>query len=186
MYYSLTFIVNGVQKNTWDDWQMIPNTPPMIPPPEPNLDLVDIPGRSHGPLDMTGAAFNKVTFKRVTGTWSFYKEAEDGDTRRLFYDYIQNFFNAKVGKVILQDEDPLHYYAGRFKVSIPTTNKGPMTFQISYDLIPARWNVSDNKSDPTYGSEDVTIYDDESGQHHTTDVRVEWDEAEQEVRVIYT
>ena len=48
MYYSLTFTVNGVEKNTWSDWNMIPSTPPMIPAPEPNTNYVDIPGRSGG------------------------------------------------------------------------------------------------------------------------------------------
>ena len=45
MYYSLTFIIGGIKKNTWADWRLIPDTPPSIPPPEPNLNYVDIPTR---------------------------------------------------------------------------------------------------------------------------------------------
>lgn len=152
MYYSVTFIVNGVTRNTWDDWGMIPNTPPMIPAPEPETNYVEIPGRTLGPLDMTGVAFGHVTYKRMTGTWTFLKDPVNGQTRKQLYETLIAFFNGKAGKVILKDEDPAHYYQGRFRVNVPTTSRGPMAFQIAYDLVPARWNVSNDTRDSTYGT----------------------------------
>ena len=185
MYYSVTFIVDGVEKNTWDDWKMIPNTPPMISPPEPNLDMVEIPGRSRGPLDMSGVAFGKMTYKRMTGSWTFYKEPLTLDTRRLFYDQIVAFFNGRIVKVILKDEEPTHFYAGRIRVGVPSTSKGPMTIQLTYDLIPARWNVSDNTVDESYGAEDVSTWVDPTVPTKPS-VTISWDEENEAVTVAYT
>ena len=183
MYYSATFIVNEVEKNTWDDWKMIPNTPPMIPPPEPDISLVEVPGRSRGPMDLTGVAFDRVTYKRMTGSWTFYKEPETPNTRKDFYNMICQYFNGKIGKVILKDEDPAHFYVGRFRVSVPNTSRGPMTITISYDLMPARWNVSDNQPDHTYGCEDVSVYEDPN--YSGPPVIVEWHEETENVTVIF-
>jgi len=184
MYYSVTFIVDGVERNTWDNWQMIPNTPPMIAAPEPNLDMVEIPGRSRGPLDMSGVAFGKMTYKRMTGTWTFYKEPETQDTRHTFYDAITSFFNGKIVKVILTDEDPVHFYVGRFRVGTPSTSKGPMTIQLTYDLMPARWNVSDNTPDTSYGAEDVSTWVDPTVPPNPS-VIIEWNAVSETVSVTY-
>lgn len=154
MYYSLTFTVNGVEKNTWADWRMIPNTPPMIPAPEPNLNYVEIPGRSGGPLDLTGVPFNKITYKRMTGSWTFLVEPETKTTRINLYETLVKYFLGKPGKVKLE-EDPTHYFKGRFNVAVPKTATGPIQFTIMYDLAPVRYNVSDNSVDTSYASETV-------------------------------
>lgn len=154
MYYSLTFTINGLAKNTWDNWKMIPNTPPMIPPPEPNLNYVDIPGRRGGPLDLTGIPFNKMTYKRMTGSWTFYREPESTVTRKLLYEELINYFTGKAGKVELE-EDPIHYYVGRFSVGVPKTGTGPIQFTITYDLAPIRYNKNNNTVDTSYASETV-------------------------------
>lgn len=153
MYYSLTFRINGSEKNTWEDWGLIPSTPPMIPPPEPNLNYVDIPGRSGGPLDLTGIPFGKMTYKRMTGSWTFYKEPYNKHTRRLLYEELIQYFTGKAGRVKLE-EDPNHYYYGRFSVGVPKTATGPIQFTIAYDLAPIRYN-SDHTVDTTYASETI-------------------------------
>ena len=152
MYYALTFTVNGVTKNTWADWRMIPDTPPMIAPPEPNLNYVDIPGRSGGPLDLTGVVFNKITYKRITGSWNFLREPDNRKTRAELYNELLTYFTGKVGTVKLE-EDMDHYYFGRFSVGMPTTSIGPIRFTISYDLEPRRYNSSNNSIDQYYASE---------------------------------
>lgn len=151
MDYYLTFTVSGVSKNTWTDWHMVPSTPPMIPPPEPNTRYVDIPGRSNGSLDVTMIPFNKITYKRVTGSWTFYREPDDKYTRMELYGILRSYFLGKVGTVTLS-EDSTHYFVGRFNVGVPKTSVGPIEFTISYDLEPTRYNVSDNSVDATYAS----------------------------------
>lgn len=154
MYYSVTFIIDGVEKNTWDDWKMIPNTPPMIPPPEPNLSYVDIPGRRGGPLDLTGIPFNRMTYKRMTGSWTFYREPETPQTRINTYEELVKYFTGKAGLLILE-EDPNHYYQGRFSVAVPRTKIGPIEYTISFDLAPIRYNLDDDTIDTDYASEEV-------------------------------
>lgn len=154
MYYSLTFTINGVNKNTWADWHMIPETPPMISPPEPNLNYVDIPGRSGGPLDLTGVPFNKLTYKRISGTWTFLREPDTRRTRAELYEELLLYFMGQVGKVKLE-EDLKHYYRGRFSIGLPTTGVGPIKFTIAYDLEPVRYNSSNNAVDTSYANESV-------------------------------
>ena len=62
MYYSVTFENEaGVKRNTWEDWHLIPMSPPMIAPFKPNYNYVDIPGRIEGPLDLTGVFGIQIT-----------------------------------------------------------------------------------------------------------------------------
>ena len=152
MYYSLTFTIDNVVKNTWTDWKLIPSTPPMIPNPELNVNYVDIPGRSGGPLDLTKAVFNKNTYKRMSGSWNFYCEPENSSTRKNLYETLRTYFLGKTGKVVLE-EDSTHYYTGRFSVGVPQTGTGPIQITISFDLAPVRYLVSNNSVDTTYAPE---------------------------------
>lgn len=152
MYYSLTFTVNGVTKNTWTDWRMIPDTPPAIPYPELNTNYIDIPGRSGGPLDLTGIPFNKLTYKRMSGSWNFLVEPLTSSTRKNLYEALCQYFNGKVGKV-RTEEDPNHYFLGRFTVGTPQTSTGPIKIQLGFNLEPRRYNVSNDTVDTTYASE---------------------------------
>ena len=149
MYYSLTFEIGGVQKNTWADWRLVPDTPPSIPMPEINLNYVDIPGRSGGPLDLTGIPFNKFTYKRITGSWNFLREPDNRKTRVELYEAIRRYFIGRVG-LVKMEEDLDHYYQGRFAVGQPKTGTGPIEFTIAYDLAPVRYNVSDNSIDASF------------------------------------
>ena len=156
--YSVEFIIDGVSKHTWSDWQMVPDTPPMISFPEPNLNYVEIPGRSGGPLDLTGQPFGKMTYKRITGSWSFLRDPDDSTTRLTLYNELCVFLHGKKGAVIL-DEQPNYYYTGRFAVGVPSTGTGPIKFTISYDLVPKRYRISNLRPDPNFGYE--TLQSDE-------------------------
>lgn len=149
MYYSLTFTINGVEKNTWADWGMIPETPPMIPAPEPNLNYVDIPGRTGGPLDFSEVPFNKITYKRMSGSWTFLREPDSRRTRAELYDELVRYFTGRTGQVKLE-EDLDHYYVGRFAVGTPTTGQGPIRFTIAFDLAPIRYNSANHQPDASY------------------------------------
>lgn len=152
MYYSLTFDREGVRKNTWADWRLIPDTPPSIPMPELNLNYVDIPGRSGGPLDLTGIPFNKMTYKRITGTWNFLREPDNRRTRVELYEELRRYFIRKIVTVRME-EDPEHYYRGRFTVGQPSTGTGPIKIAIAYDLEPVRFNEVNDSVDSTFAPE---------------------------------
>ena len=51
MYHSITI----GDKNTWDDWHLIPATRPLFNPPTVKENMVNIPG-GDGVLDLTGEA----------------------------------------------------------------------------------------------------------------------------------
>lgn len=152
MYYSLTFETGGVQKNTWADWRLIPDTPPSIPMPELNTNYVDIPGRSGGPLDLTGVPFNKKTYKRMTGSWNFLRNPDNRRTRVELYEAMRAYFIGNIVKVKFE-EDLAHYYKGRFTVGQPATGVGPIKIAVSFDLEPLRYNVADDTVDTSYTPE---------------------------------
>ena len=152
--YSLTFAMSNdltTEKNTWTDWGLIPDSPPMINPPEPDTKFVDIPGRKRGPIDVTTMLIGDVCYKRTSGSWNFYREIGSVNTRRIVYNAILSFLHGRKGKVMLE-EDPDHYYWGRFTVTLPKSIKNPMSISINYDLEPVRYNVSDDSIDTTYPS----------------------------------
>lgn len=152
MYYALTFDNGEDTKNTWADWHLIPSTPPALPMPELNTNYVEIPGRSGGPLDLTGIPFNKRTYKRMSGSWTFLREPDSRRTRVELYEDMQRFFIGNVCKLKFE-EDLEHYFVGRFTVGQPSTGTGPIQIQIGFDLEPVRYNADDDLPDPTYAPE---------------------------------
>ena len=187
MDYSLTFTMGGVTKNTWDDWGMIPNTPPMVNPPELNTRYVDIPGRTNGPIDLTAVPFNRNTYKRMTGSWTFYREPDNRYTRKELFEILRAYFTGNVGKVVLS-EDTNHYFVGRFTVGVPKTGNTPIEFTINYDLEPTRYNSNDSV-DSTYAAASGTGYiggggGSGSGSSSGNTLTIEYNDGTQDLRVI--
>lgn len=142
MYYSLTFKPDGVaanDRNTWANWQLIPDSPPMVPFPEMETVYVEIPGRVNGPLDLTGVA-RPVSYKRITGSWTFLKNITSRNDRENLFNTLRGFFSGRVMKVFRTDDDPNHYFVGRFTVDVPRAVQNPLSVTIAYDLEPLRYN----------------------------------------------
>ena len=145
MYYSLTF---GEDKNTWTDWGLIPESPPMVAPPAPKTNLVDIPGRVRGALDLSMQPFGRLIYQRVSGTWSFLREIDNRMTRLDIGNAVRKYLHGRQTTVRME-EDPGHYYKGRFTVGAPSSGQGPMRITIGYDLEPVRYNM-DGTVDTTW------------------------------------
>ena len=90
----------------------------------------------------------------MTGSWSFLREPDNANTRKNLYETLVKYFTGRPGKVVLE-EDPTHYYKGRFSVGVPTTSTGPIKFTINFDLVPQRYNVSNDTVDTNYAKETV-------------------------------
>ena len=135
--YSLTFGNN--EKNTWTTWRLIPSTPPVVQPPEPNLNYVEIPGRAAGPIDLSTYPLGRLTYKRITGSWTFLRETTHQTMRVEMYEEIRRWLHGRNTTVKLQ-EDPNHFFQGRFTVSAPQNSQGPTQITINYDLEPRRYN----------------------------------------------
>ena len=135
MYYSLTFTNSqNEKKNTWDDWQLIPTYPPMIESPPLASNYINIPGGV--PIDVTEWLTGKPAYGNSEGSWSFVCA---GDVNRMeLFRELKAFLHGQALKVALE-EDPFHYYQGRFSVSAPQTGDINTSFQISYTIGPVRY-----------------------------------------------
>lgn len=151
MYFSITFGKDPDIKNTWKDWGMIPDTPPMIPPPEPNLNLVAIPG-SNVTIDLSKYPTGKITYQRISGSWTFLMQPNGHQNRVHLYEAVRKWLHGR-STIIRLEEDQLHYYKGIFTVSTISTGNGPNQISIGYNLEPTRYNVSDNSIDTSWVSD---------------------------------
>ena len=140
MYYSITFTnESGEKKNTWADWRLIPSSPPMIEPPEPYTNFVDIPGRAFGPIDLSEVLTGKPSFQMSEGSWDFIAD-DEAHHRTILFQELKKFFHGRKIRLELE-EDPLHYYEGLFAVAAPKTGKGNVVYSISYSVFPVRYNL---------------------------------------------
>lgn len=132
MYHSVYF----GEKNTWDDWHLIPVSRPVILPPNVKTNYVDIPG-ADGHSDLTEALTGSVLYKTRTGSLEFYV---DNDYREFIewehlYSEIMDYLHGKQMKLILED-DPNFYYDGRFNVNTWKSEKDYSRIVIDYDVYP--------------------------------------------------
>lgn len=139
MYYSLTFA--GGEKNTWADWRLIAVSPPQIPPPAPNTNIINIPGRVEGPLDMSRVPFGYLTYGRITGSWGFICVEEHKMDRAEIYEAMRKWLHGRETTVRTED-DPFHYYKGRFTISEPSSGENTFEISIGFDLEPRRWDLN--------------------------------------------
>ena len=136
MYYSLTF---GGSKNTWTNWKLIAKAPPMIAQPEPKKNMVEIPGRTSGPIDLSSAVFGHLTYPRITGSWEFVCKETSRTTRFDTYEAVRKWLHGRTTTVATED-DPDHYFKGLFTVGEPKSKENTVEITIKYDLEPVRYN----------------------------------------------
>ena len=138
MYYSVTFEnASGIKKNTWSDWQLIPTTPPILPPPEAEMNYVEIPGRKAGPIDLSTAISGDLSYNNLEGDWAFIATDQSLPRVQLFEE-LKRFLHGQQMKVTLE-EDPLHYHFGRIFLSAPQSGRGPNAYSMHYILGPLRY-----------------------------------------------
>ena len=133
MYHSITF----GEKNTWDDWHLIPSSRPVFSPPQPNIRLLNIPGKS-GSLDVT-EAYGQVVYADRTGSFEFYVDHEAKpkiwEDWAEAYTTILNYLHGKKFHAVMED-DPDYYYEGRFNVNEWRSNPNFSTIVINYTVAP--------------------------------------------------
>lgn len=147
MYHSITF----GDKNTFDDWGIVPKTRPVFQPPAVKTNYVDIPGAS-SKLDFSEALTGYPTYENRTGTFEFFVlNALDGDEydRDLdkVYSRISNYLHGKRLKATLED-DPDYYYEGRFSLESweagDSATNPRSSVVINYDVGPYKWSHKDS------------------------------------------
>ena len=140
MYHSITF----GDKNTWNDWHLIPSKRPAFNPPTVKTQQTDIPG-GNGVLDLTESLTGYPLYNNRTGSWEFY--VENGFKEwNLLYSEISNYLHGQKMKAILED-DPGFYYEGRFTVDEWNSDSWWSTITISYDVYPYNKELTSSLED---------------------------------------
>lgn len=147
MYHSVTF----GNKNTWDDWHLVPKTRPVVNPPEPKIKQIDIPG-GDGVLDLTNALSGYTYFKNRTGSMEFivvnelYQPVDTHEEWYAIYSNIMNYLHGKKMRMIL-DDDKGWFYEGRFKVNSWKSDAHYSSITIDYDVGPYKWDITSSTED---------------------------------------
>lgn len=135
MYHSITF----GDKNTFDDWHLIPTSRPVIMPPPLRSHTVDIPG-GFGSLDLTEALTGYPLYDNRTGSLEFAVVNDKWSDWSLAYQTILNYLHGRRMKMTLED-DPSYYYIGRFSVDNWSSGENYSTITINYDLYPYKKQI---------------------------------------------
>lgn len=144
MYHSITF----GNKNTWDDWCLIPETDPIITLPTQKTSFVDIPG-ADGSLDMSEALTGYPIYNDREGTLTFLAMNKSASVQpecnplsfRNLVSVITDYLHGKKLRMVLEDDDT-HFYEGRFYVESTTAENGFNKIGIKYRLGPYKWTVN--------------------------------------------
>lgn len=140
MYHSITI----GDKNTWDDWHLIPATRPLFNPPTVKENMVNIPG-GDGVLDLTASLAGRPTYNNRTGSWTFYVQNGFKDWSVL-YSEIMVYLHGQTFKAILED-DPAYFYEGRFSVNQWKSDKDYSQVVINYNVGPYKKEINNTGSD---------------------------------------
>lgn len=129
MYHSITY----GEKNTWDDWHLIPSSRPVFNPPATKTQYVDLPG-GNGQIDLTEALTGYPVYENRTGSHEFYVENGYKEWSDL-YSEIMNYLHGKSMEAFLED-DPYYVYVGRFEVNEWKSDKWNSIITIDYNVYP--------------------------------------------------
>lgn len=152
MYHSITFQKAGIgNKNTWDDWHLVPTSRPVIQPPDPKIVQVDVPF-SDGVLDLTNSLSDYTHFNNRTGSLEFivvndlYHPVQNHEEWYVTYSNVLNYLHGQKLKMILED-DRGWYYEGRFAVNEWKSDSHHSTITIDYDVKPYKYSLASTMED---------------------------------------
>lgn len=129
MYHSITF----GDKNTWDDWHLIPSSRPVFNPPKLKTKYIEVPG-SNVVIDLTDIMGGCPTYQYREGSIEFYVQNGYGEWQER-YSGIMNYLHGKHLRATLED-DPTYVYEGRFTVNKWSSDKIASKITIDYYVEP--------------------------------------------------
>lgn len=131
--------------DTYDDWRIVPETRPLIEPPEVKTEYVEVPG-ADGALDYTEALAG-IKYKNREGSWTFYVLNElanlGGSYMRWnqLYSLIMSTIHGKRKRIWLES-DPEYYYTGRLFVDNWKSNKDYSKITLKYIIDPWKYPIT--------------------------------------------
>ena len=100
-------------KHSYRDWGLLTKSRPSISPPQPKLNLIEVPG-SDTVIDLTEKLTGKVHYGLRTIKFEFVMMAPREQWASL-YSAIMNYLHGRSIRIIMGD-DPNYYYTGRVTV----------------------------------------------------------------------
>lgn len=132
MYHSVTF----GDRNTWDDWRLVPASRPLFNPPAQKTKVIDIPG-GDGVIDLSQALTGYPIYQNRTGSMEFIV-MNDFRAWQVAYSDIMDYLHGQSMRAVLED-DPEYFYEGRFTVNSWKSEKDRSRITIDYDVNPYKW-----------------------------------------------
>lgn len=158
--------INFDDRNTWDDWHLIPSTRPVIAPPQPKVNFIDIPG-ADGSLDLTEALGRHPNYANRSGSLEFIVghtgvidggyDHTDKQMWAMTYTRITEYIAGRRIKMVLED-DPEYYYIGRFAVNNWKSDKNWSTITIDYNVEPFKYSIWNSYGEAEYNPFAVDYY----------------------------
>lgn len=153
MYHSITF----GEKNTWEDWHLVPVSRPVFNPPSLKKKTIDIQG-GDGLIDLTEALAGYPLFNNREGSFEFIV-MNDYLPWTEIYSMICDYIHGRSMKAVLEDE-PDYYYEGRFTVNSWKSEKAYSKITIDYSVAPYKKRFAKTKiiidGKTTFGSKEIT------------------------------
>lgn len=139
MYHSITI----GDKNTWDDWHLIPSERPVFLPPDVKTEYIET-SSTDGSIDLSEGLSGRPLYMDRKGSWDFYV-ANDYKRWNVLYSEITSYLRGRRLHAVLEDE-PDQTYTGRFFVSAWKSDPGHSMITIGYVVDPYKVNGSNVKS----------------------------------------
>lgn len=140
MYHSVTF----GEKNTWDDWRLVPSSRPVFNPPAQKTKTLEIPG-GDGVIDLSQALTGYPVYQNRTGSMEFIV-MNDFKPWHMAYSDIMDYLHGQNLRAVLED-DPEYFYEGRFTVNAWKSEKDWSRITIDYDVGPYKWGILSSTED---------------------------------------
>lgn len=134
MIQSITF----GDKNTWDDWKILPTERPVFAPPKPKTTYIDIPG-GNGALDLSESLAGYPVFKNRTGSFKFRVMNDYVEWHERYTEIMEHLHGRQMNAVLA--DDPNYFYRGRFTVDGWASADTWSEITIGYTVEPYKWSV---------------------------------------------
>ena len=163
--HKVTFKIDNVSYDSWEDWHLIPKSRPVITPPVERTSFVTVPGR-HGKLDLSWALTGGPVYDNRTGNIDFYVDTSKWHGWHTAYMTILNALQGQSVQIRLTD-DPSFIYKGLVYVDKWSSDERYSTISFKYDLYPFKHRITyteDNWLWDPFDFENGVIGDSVSGE----------------------
>lgn len=120
--------------SSWDYYHLIPQTRPVILPPDVQENTVEVPG-SNGVVDLSDVLLGHPLYYNRKGSLDFYVDHTFSWTWDTAYDTLLNDLHGFKKKVILTDAKGF-YYEGRMSVNTWKSEKLCSSITLDYNFAP--------------------------------------------------